>query len=253
MIRLLVFLSFYVSFLSAAPIKIGMELSYPPFEMICGNGSPCGISVDIASEFGKYVEQPIEIQHLPFVGLIPSLKNGSIDLVISSLSITKERKKAIDFSEPYLNIGLCLLLNIHSKVNTIQEANQRGKIIVVKSGTSGEVYAKKFLSEATVRILDKEAMCILEVIQSKADAFIYDQLSVYNNWKKNPTTTRANLQAFQKEQWAFGIKKDNTELLNKVNSFIKKFRAEGGIEQLIDQYLPGQKKAFEQMGVPFVF
>jgi polar amino acid transport system substrate-binding protein len=93
----------------------------------------------------------------------------------------------------------------------------------------------------------------LEVIQGKADAFIYDQLSVYTNWKKNPATTRANLHPFQKEYWAFGLKKDNQELLEQINEFIKKFRKEGGFDQLAEKYLPEQKKAFKEMGVPFVF
>ncbi|MBA3816808.1 MAG: transporter substrate-binding domain-containing protein [Parachlamydiaceae bacterium] len=230
-----------------------MELSYPPFEMVCNDGDPCGISVDIAFAFGKFIERQIQIQNIPFVGLIPSLKNDSVDLIISSLTVTEERKRAIDFSDPYATIGLCLLININSKVNNIQEANQKGKIIVVKSGTSGEIYAKKYLTTAIVRVLDKEAMCILEIIQGKADGFIYDQLSVYINWKKNPTTTRVNLNPFQKENWAFGVRKNNNELIAKLNNFIKKFREEGGFDKLADRYLPEQKQAFNAMGVPFVF
>lgn len=252
---LLFILVFQLSSLLAAspPLKVGMELSYPPFEMVCNDGAPCGISVDIANALGKFIDRPIQIENISFVGLIPSLKNGSIDMIISSLTITEERKRAIDFSDPYATTGLCLLLAINSKVNDIQDVNNTGVVVVVKSGSSGEVYAKRNLSKATVRVLDKEAMCVLEVIQGKADAFIYDQLFVYTNWKKNPTTTRANLMPFQKEYWAFGVRKNNEELLGKINRFIKEFREEGGFDRLADKYLPEQKQAFKQMGVPFVF
>lgn len=241
------------SLLATTPLCVGMELSYPPFEMICHDGTPCGISVDIASAFGKFLNRETQIENISFVGLIPSLKNGNIDLIISSLTITEERKRAIAFSEPYATLGLCLLISNKSQVNDIQDVNKSGIVIVVKSGTTGELYARKHLKLATVRVLDKEAMCVLEVIQGKADVFIYDQLSVYTNWKKNITTTRVNLVPFEQGYWAFGIKKNNEELVAKANQFIKQFREDGGFDRLADKYLSEQKKAFKEMGVPFVF
>lgn len=236
-----------------SPLRAGMELSYPPFETICSDGEPCGISVDLVYALGDFLGRAVQIKNIPFTGLIPSLKNGTLDTIISSLTITEQRQKVIDFSDPYATTGLCLLLSIQSEVNDIKEANQKGKTIVVKSGTSGELYASKHLQNAIVRILDKESACVLEVIQGKADAFIYDQLSVYANWKKNPKTTKANLNPFQKEYWAFGIKKGNLELTAKINQFIKTFREEGGFDRLAEKYLPEQKKAFLEMGIHFVF
>lgn len=245
---------FAIAQVAAEPeLFVGMELSYPPFEMICQDGSPCGISVDIVSAFGKFLKRPIRIENIPFIGLIPALQNGTIDIVVSSLTVTEQRKRAIDFSDPYATTGLSLLLNIDSPINNIEEANQKGVVIVVKSGTSGELYALQHLKEANVRVLDKESTAVLEVIQGKADGFIFDQLSVYTNWQKNLKTTKVNLTPFQKEQWAFGVKKNRPELLAEINEFIRKFRAEKGFDQLAEKYLPKQKKAFEEMGVPFVF
>ncbi len=70
-------------------------------------------------------------------------------------------------------------------------------------------------------------MCVLEVIQGKADAFIYDQISVYTNWKKNPNTTKAALKPFQIEKWAIAVRKTNPELLEQVNQFLTLFREQG--------------------------
>lgn len=238
----------------AQPIlKVGMELSYPPFEMICYNGAPCGISVDLVEAFGKKSNKTIIIENIPFVGLIPSLKSKKIDVVISSLTVTAQRGKAIDFSDPYATTGLALLINSQSEIKSIEDANHPDIVVVVKSGTSGEGYALKYLNRATIRILDKETTCVLEVVQNKAQAFIYDQLSVYTNWKKNPVTTKALLQPFQKEYWAFGVRKGNQELIDEINQFLRSFKEEGGFDELALQYLPEQKKAFEEMGVPFVF
>jgi polar amino acid transport system substrate-binding protein len=137
---------------TTSPLKVGMELSYPPFEMICHDGKPCGISVDLVNAFGKFVNREIDIDNLAFTGLIPSLQNELIDLVVSSLTITELRKKVIDFSDPYATTGLCLLLGINSPVNDVEQANQEGRIVVVKSGTSGELYAMQHLKKATVRV-----------------------------------------------------------------------------------------------------
>lgn len=247
------FLLFPYLIYSELPLRVGMELSYPPFEMICPKGIPCGISVDLANALGNYLQKKVVIENISYVGLIPSLKNGKIDLIISSMTITEERKKSITFSDPYASTGLCLLVNIKSNLDGIEEANQSGRTIVVKSGTSGEVYAATHLTKATVRVLDKESMCVLEVIQGKADAFIYDQLSVYTHWQKNLKTTRAILEPFNKEYWGIGLRKNDQALLNSVNSFIKKFREDKGFEKLAETYLPSQLANFKKLGIPFIF
>ncbi|KAF3361996.1 Uncharacterized protein PHSC3_001307 [Chlamydiales bacterium STE3] len=235
------------------PLKIGIELSYPPFEMIDQEGHPAGISVEVAKALAKELQRPPLIENIPFIGLIPSLRTGKIDLVISSLSITEVRKSAIDFSNPYLTTGLCLLVSKKSSIQKIEDANQKGIAIAVKSGTSGETYAREHLPLANIVILDKEAACVLEVVQGKADAFIYDQFSVFTNWQKNLGTTSALLEPFKKEQWAIGVQKGNTKLLEEINAFLKKFHQEGGFEQLGDRYLSEQKAAFKKLNIPFVF
>ena len=80
---------------------VGMELAYPPFEMTDPQGHPAGVSVDLANALGKYLGRDVEIQNIPFDGLIPSLQTRKIDLIISSMTATAERAKTIDFSDPY--------------------------------------------------------------------------------------------------------------------------------------------------------
>jgi len=230
-----------------------MELSYPPFEMMSPEGKPTGISVDIAYALGKYLQRDILIENIPFIGLIPSLKTGKIDLIISSMSVSEERKDSIDFSDPYLTTGLCLLVSQKSTIKSISDVNQAGRTVVVKSGTRGEIYARKNLLEAQVIILDKESACVLEVVQGKVDAFIYDQFSVFTNWQKNKETTYALLMPFQIEEWAVGIRKGDQQMVDQVNAFLKSFRQEGGFEKLGNKYLSLQKQAFKKMGIPFIF
>src|SRR4051812_34981947 len=85
----------------ANQLVVGMELKYPPFEMVDQQGQPTGISVELARELGKALHREIRIENIPFDGLIPALQTAKIDLIISSLTETAERARAIDFSEPY--------------------------------------------------------------------------------------------------------------------------------------------------------
>ncbi len=235
----------------AKPLVVGMELAYPPFEMTDTSGKPAGVSVDLANELGKRLGRPVVVRNISFDGLIPALKTGQVDLVISSMTATAERAKSIDFSDPYLATGLCLLLKKDSPAKNIADLDRDGVKVAVKKGTTGHLYASEKLKQATVLVLDKESAAVLEVAQGKADAFIYDQMSTYQNWQRNSATTRALLEPFQKEYWAVGIRQGNDELKRQVNQFLGDYRQQGGFEALGDRYFKEMKNEFKRLGYSF--
>ncbi len=250
--------AFLLPFLSCAradekPLIVGMDLSYPPFEMRDTSGAPTGVSPDLAKALGEYLHRPVQIENIPFAGLIPALKTGRIDLVISSMTATAERAQSIDFSEPYLQTGLCLLAGAKTDIQSIADVDRAGRTAVVLKGTTGHLYAVKQLKNAHVLVLDQPSACVLEVVQGKAEAFLFDQMSVLQNWRKNPDSTRALLTPFQQESWAIGLRKGNDDLRAKVNAFIADYRAKKGFDQLGDKWLAEQKAEFQKLGVPFVF
>ena len=234
-------------------LVVGMDLSYPPFETIDEDGKPAGISVQLAQALAENLKRPLRIENIPFVGLIPSLQNKRIDCIISSMTDTPERRQSIAFSDPYLAIGLALLAGVNADLPSAAEVDRQGRTLVVRQGTTGEVWARANLKQAKVLSVEKENAAVLEVIQGKADAFVYDQMSVWQNWKRNPETTRAILSPLQKEYWAVGVRKDNDELRLKINDFLKEFRAAGGFEKLGEQFLSEQKEAFRKENIPFYF
>lgn len=235
----------------AKPLVVGMELAYPPFEMTDPQGKPTGISVDLAKDLAQALGRPVVIENIAWDGLIPALKTGKVDLVISSMTATAERAKSIDFSDPYIATGLCLLLKKDSAALGIADLNKPGVKIAVKKGTTGHLYATANLKSAEILVLDKESAAVLEVSQGKADAFIYDQMSTYQNWQRNKETTRALLDPFQKESWAVGLRQGNDELRGKVNAFLKDYRAKGGFDRLGDRYLKEMKDEFKRLGSAF--
>lgn len=233
-------------------LRVGMELTYPPFETKDNAGNPDGIGVKMAEAMAKDLGRPLKIVPMEFSGLIPALKSGNIDLVISSMTATDERRKSIDFSEPYAFTSLGILTGKNTDIQSVDDLKRPGKKIAVKATTTGESWAEAHLSDAKRIAFGEESACVKEVVQGRADAFIYDQLSIYRYQKMNEGSTRALLKPFVEESWAVGIRKGDGELKTKVDAFIEKFRKEGGFEKLGDQYLSDEKKALQAMGVPFI-
>lgn len=238
---------------AAEPLRVGMELSYPPFETIGPDGQPAGVSVEMARALAAELGRPLKIENMPFTGLIPALKTGKIDLIISSMTATPERAKAVAFSDPYLTTGLGALIPKDSDSKGLADIDTPGNTVVVRQGTTGEVFARKTLKNARLLTLEKESACVVEVTQGKAAAFIYDQMSVFQNAKRNPDTTRALLAPLQTESWAIALRQDDKDLLAAVNAFLAKYRAEGGFEKLSERFLAEEKAAFAAQGIPFFF
>ncbi len=239
---------------SKKPLVVAMELAYPPFETRDEEGNPVGISIDIAKGFGEFIGREVVIENTAWDGLIPALQTDRADMVISSMTISEERKQTVDFSEPYANAMLALLTNKNSKIEKAEDLNVAGKKIAVKTGTTGHAYAMKSFTNAQLIVLDNESACVAEVSQGKADAFIYDQLTIYRNWKNNESTTNAVFIPFQDvEYWGVAVKKGNTELLDSLNTYIKKSIEDGTFDKISDKYLSEEKKSFEEMNFKWFF
>lgn len=237
----------------ANELVVGMDLSYPPFESIDPEGKPMGVSVDLAKALAESLGRPVRIENIPFTGLIPSLNTGKIDCIISSMTDTPERRTSVAFSEPYLTIGLALLAGKDAPISSPSEIDQPGRTIVVRQGTTGEVWARAHLKNAKILAVEKETAAILEVAQGRADAFLYDQMSVWKNAREQPEKTRAILEPVRNENWAIALRRDDDALRTQINEFLQTFRKSSGFDRLGDKYLSEQKAAFEQQGLPFYF
>ena len=101
-------------------------------------------------------------------------------------------------------------------------------------------------------VFEDQTACVLEVAQGRADAFIYDQLSIYKYAAENPATTRGLLKPFVEESWALGVAKGQGKLLEQVNAFLDDFRKEDGFGKLGERYLKDEKKFLEAQGIPFI-
>ena len=239
------------------PLVVGMELEYPPFEFVANDGTNDGVSVKMAEALADYLGRALEIQNIKFDALITALKSDNIDLIISSMTANDERRKSINFSDPYVTTGLAMLVPIDSPIRGIEDLMSGRRKIVVKLGTTGESFARRELKNATILTMNQDPACALEVAQKKADAWIYDQLSIFHHHKQHKETTKALLKPIREEQWAIGLRKpksgEDDSLRGKVNDFLKNFRESGQFEELASTYLHEEKELVKSMGIPFIF
>ncbi len=235
---------------SAQTLTVAMELAYPPFETKDTNGDPTGVSVDLAYAIGEALGMEVVIVNTAWDGLIPSLQTGKADMVISSMTITEERSAVVDFSAPYASAQLAILANVDAGITSVEDLNDATKTIAVKTGSTGFLYAQKELSSAQILSLADESACVMEVAQGKADAFLYDQLTIYRNQTLHPDTTVALFIPFQDvESWGIAVQKGNSELLTQINDFLATY----DFADITEKYLSEEKKAFDELGFQWFF
>ncbi|SKB04865.1 amino acid ABC transporter substrate-binding protein, PAAT family [Prosthecobacter debontii] len=234
-------------------LVIGMDATYPPFEFKDAQGKVSGVSVAIGDEIGKTLGKQVIYENMSFEGLIPALQSGQIDLIISSLTANDQRRKSIDFSDPYVKTGLSILVAKNSTVQSAADLKTPGRKLAVRIATTGEQWCRAELPGAQLVALDTDAACVLEVVNGRVDAWVYDQISVMNYHEQHPDTTRAILAPLREEVWAVGMKKGRDELQAQVNATLARMRAEKVFSKLADQYMAKERDLMKAQGLPFVF
>ena len=232
---------------------IGTDATYPPFEFVDKTGQITGVDIEVGREIGKALGREVEFRNINFDGLITALRTGSIDLVLSAMTATPERRKSIDFSEPYVKTGLAILAAKDSTIQSAADLKTPGRKIVVRLGTTGESWARENLKDAKIISLDADVSCVMEVVNASVDAWIYDQLSIMNYQSKYADKTRALLAPLREEVWAIGLKQGNDELKTHVNAVLARMRSDGSFTQLAERYMAREKAMMNAQGLPFVF
>lgn len=215
-------------------LVVGMELKFWPFEYVDETGNPVGFDVDIARELAARMGVRLEIKDMEWTGLIPALASGKIDLVISGITGTLERAKSISFTSPYFTTGLCALLSAKRSgdIADVAALDAPGRVIAVKTGTTADLVAPKRFPKATINRYREETACVQEVVNGRADAFLYDQISIAKHHRQNPETTRAVLAPFTYEPFCIALPKGDFDWWQYLEMFLTTIRADGTLDAL---------------------
>lgn len=228
-------------------LVVGTEMQFFPFEYAGEKGEPMGFDMDMARLIAKELGVKIEIKDMEFTGLIPSLQSGKVDMIISGMTATLERAKTVSFTRPYFVTGLCALLSKKRAPNItdVHELNSPDRIIAVKLGTTGDLITAKLFPKAKVNRFKEETACVREVVTGRADAFLYDQLSLVKHQKQNPETTRVLAKPFTYEPYAIAVRKGDFDYLDWLNLFLETIHKDGRYQELykkhIQELLPEQQ------------
>ena len=160
----------------------------------------------------------------------PSIINRKIDMAISGMTATEKRAKKVAFSDTYFETGLCLLVHVDSGIGSAADVD--GKRVVVKLGTTGEMNAEEMFPNSPLTRMEEEGQCVAEVANGRADAFLYDQLSILRHHRQNPKTTRALLKPLTKEPYAMACRLGDQKFVDRLNAFLETIREDGRYDQI---------------------
>jgi len=206
-------------------LVVGTEPEFKRFETKSPNGEIVGFDMDMVKLLAEDLGVTLKIEEFSFSALIPSLVNGKIDLIVSGMTATEERSKTVTFTDPYFYTKLCLLVHRGSGIARASDAN--GKRIVVKEGTTGHMHAPELFPDSELTVLPGEAACANEVATGKADAFLYDHLSIFEAAKQHSQTTFAIYESLSEEPYAMAVRHGDTKFRDRINAFLAKIREDG--------------------------
>jgi len=216
-------------------VKMGTNAAFPPFEWVEGKdvvGFDVTLSNLIANDYGK----TLKVVDMSFDGLIAALQAGSVDFIASGMTATDERRKSVDFSDPYYSSKQTIIVRVSNK-SVSSVADLKGMVIGVQAATTGEIYATEEIEGADVKSFRTVIDAALALKNSAIEAIIIDELPAKEIVKRNPELKIVDDDFFT-DEYAIAVKKGNTELLNSINNTIRTIKANGIYQKMLEAYMP---------------
>ncbi|MEE7624831.1 ABC transporter permease subunit [Methylobacter sp. Wu8] len=239
-----------------APLKIGVSATREPFSFVDKEGRVTGHDGELARIIGAKLQRPVEFFNMKFMALIPALQSGKVDLIVTRMTATDERRKVVDFTEPYYANAQVMLVKKNAaaapppgidKGNGISKPGDiDGKRIGVLGGSAGDLAARRHFPNATFQVFVASADAALAVKTRKADAFIYDKSVLLNLAEKNPELVIVD-EPVDKLEIAAAIRKDNAALLAEINKVLSELNKEGVLQQLRTKWIDAKYTAAPQI------
>ena len=189
-----------------------------------------GFDIDLAREMARVLGVDFAPVNVRWTSIIPSLNLGRCDIIISGMSVTEERQRQVDFSDPYMRVGQTVLLNrkLADEVSSYSDLNDAKYIVASKPGTTGEAAVMRFLPDATYQPFGSEPAAGAAVAAGEVDALVYDRPFNATFIAMNGPENLIFLdEPFTDEALAFAIRRDDPDFLAWLNNFLADVRADG--------------------------
>lgn len=224
-------------------LRVGLSADYAPMEFehtVNGKTEYAGVDIDLAKKIAKDNNLKLKIVNMSFDSLLGALKTGKIDIIISGMTSTPERKKQVDFSDSYMMTKNIMLVK-KDKVNEYKDIKDfNNKKVGAQKGTEQEKIAQTEIENASITSLSRLPDVILALKSGKVEGAVVEKPVAEAYLKQNPKLGISNVKFNEEEKdTVIAVPKDSPKLLSQVNKTIKEVKDKG----LIDKYMTNAANA----------
>ena len=222
-------------------LVVGTAPGYPPFEFTVnksGKSQVVGADIDLAKKIADEIGVKLEIKAMDFDALIMALQSSKVDMVITSMTPTEERKKSVDFSDVYFEGTNSIIVNSNFSKDISKEDDLKNIVLGVQRGSVQEIYAKEALKAPKIKSPTAIPDLIADMKNGNIDGIVASTVvaKINANQYDGLKLIDVNLSQANKEEAAIAIKKgDNKSLLDIVNKTIKSLKDSGQYEEILNK------------------
>ena len=220
-------------------LRVGLEPMYMPFELNSKSGQIIGFDVDMAKRMAKAMDVKLELVSTSWDGIIPALLTKKFDIIMSGMTVTQGRNLKVNFANPYIVVGQTILINKKhaGKVNSYKDLNDPQYTVTSKLGTTGEQAVKRMIPKATYRSFETEQEGVMEVVNGRADAFVYDSpyCAVANAQKSEGKLVFLD-EPFTYEPLGWAVRKGDYDFVNWLNNFLNQVKHDGTYDKIYNKW-----------------
>ncbi len=222
---------------SQTTLRVGVAPNLPP--MIYKEGKNIvGVEADLAQAIGRELHRPIKFVELPWPDLIDSLEANQIDIIMSSMSVTRARQTRVAFSEPYLRIGQMALVRADGRYSLLS-GSLGTQTIGVKKATTGNLLVQQEFPRAKRKYFDSGDDAAKALRKKKIDLYFSDSTMIwYLAGKYEGEGLVVAPPVFSDETLAWAMRKSDAKLLESVNQALKGMAASGELKQVLKRWIP---------------
>ncbi|NIE76806.1 transporter substrate-binding domain-containing protein [Pantoea sp. Tr-811] len=217
---------------------VGVFTDKPPFGFVDASGRYVGFDTDIARRLAKDLlgdENKVEFVAVEPASRIPFLQSDKVDLILANMTVTPERKEAVDFTNPNLRVAVQAIVADGSPVKTLDDL--AGKTTIVTTGTTADIWLTKHHPDWKLLKFEKNSESLQALANGRGDAYAQDNLILFSWAKQNPGYRVLPQLLGDEAPIAPAVKKGNTELRDWVNAELAKLGEEKFLLKLYDQYV----------------
>ncbi|WP_122611112.1 ABC transporter substrate-binding protein [Pseudomonas viridiflava] len=224
----------------AETLKMGIEAAYPPFNNKDASGQVVGFDKEIGDALCAKMKAECSVVTSDWDGIIPALNAKKFDFLISSLSITEERKAAVDFTDPYYSNKLQFIAPKSVDFKTDKDS-LKGKTIGTQRATlAGTWLEDTYGDDIKVSLYDTQENAYLDLTSGRVDAILADKYANYD-WLKTKAGQDYEFKGdpvVESDKIGIAVRKGDNELRNKLNAALKEIVADGTYKKINDKYFP---------------